>query len=100
MPSAKGRPLPLAAVSDQTHEFATVSTPAHAAVVTFCEVVPPLERLRYSGPLRVIIAFRLLAPRMGARPLAHSTLLHGLATGGEARRARNERIGLLRSVDY
>ena len=38
--------------------------------------------------------------RMGARPLAHSTLLLGLATGGEARRARNERIGLLRSVDY
>jgi hypothetical protein len=67
----------------------TVYPPAHAAVVTICEVVPPLERLRYARvhALSSPGAFRLLAPRMDARPLAHSTLLLGLVSRPVARRA-------------
>ena len=50
-------PWPLYSKGSDPRSRDSLDTCTRSLVVTFCEVVPPLERLRYSGPLRVIIAF-------------------------------------------
>ena len=64
-PFSHGLPL---AERGQTHVLATFCQPAHAAAA-FSQAVP-VERVRYEGPLRVLVAVGLLARPMGARPFS------------------------------